>query len=336
MQKDQRLLDLAALLLKAAEPVSWREIQEQFPEDYAGKGEAAIRKFERDKADLLELGIPVRYAAGDEDLPAGYLIDRDEFYLPDLKLAPEDLALLYLSGSAALATGSFPYARDLAHALNKLSFAARAPGASEAAALAARRLSAADDADEGGGVAAYIEELSRAIAHKKRVHLVYRGAERRERTERDVDPYGLFQNDGAWYLTGWCHLRDDVRTFHVTRIESLVVNPAAPRTPDFTPRKDFSLAEIATREPWEYRAHAPVTCRVRLEPPVPAEVVASFGPRARVRDDGGATIVEVEATNAEGLLRHVLALGDRGELLAPRPLRERAREVLGSLARRIA
>ena len=127
MHKDQRLLDLAALLLKAAEPVSWREIQEQFPEDYAGTGDAAIRKFERDKADLLELGIPVRYAAGDEDLPAGYLIDKDEFYLPDLKLPPEDLALLYVAGSAALAQGTFPYARDLAHALNKLSFAASAP-----------------------------------------------------------------------------------------------------------------------------------------------------------------------------------------------------------------
>src|SRR5689334_13303313 len=201
MQKDQRLLDLAALLLKAAEPVSWREIQEQFPDDYGAKGEAAIRKFERDKADLLELGIPVRYVAGDEDLPAGYLIDRDEFYLPDLRLPPEDLALLYLAGSAALANGSFPYARDLAHALNKLSFAARAPGASEAAALAAKRLSA-DDRPDGGqsGVAASIEELSRAIAHKKRVHMVYRGAERREPTERDVDPYGLFQNDGAWYV----------------------------------------------------------------------------------------------------------------------------------------
>src|SRR5512147_2146993 len=149
MQKDQRLLDLAALLLKAAEPVSWREIQEQFPEDYGGSEEASIRKFERDKAELLELGIPVRYVAGDEDLPAGYLIDKDEFYLPDLKLPPEDLALLYLAGSAALATGSFPYSRDLAHALNKLSFAARAPGASEAAAVAARSLSAGDG-PEGG------------------------------------------------------------------------------------------------------------------------------------------------------------------------------------------
>jgi len=334
MQKDQRLLDLAALLLKAAEPVSWREIQEQFPEDYGGTGEAAIRKFERDKADLLELGIPVRYVADDEDLPAGYLIDKDEFYLPDLKLAPEDLALLYVAGSAALANGSFPYARDLAHALNKLSFAARAPGASEAAAVAARSLSVQDGPDVG--VAGRLEELSRAMAHKKWVHVVYHGAERRERTERKVDPYGLFQQGGAWYVVGWCHLRVAIRTFHVARIESLAVNAAAPRTPDFAPRKDFSLADHATREAWEYQKHPPVRCRIRLDAAAPAEVLASFGRRARVVEEGSGTVVEVEATNAEGLVRHVLALGDVAEVLGPRPLRERAREVLSGLARGLA
>jgi proteasome accessory factor B len=334
MQKDQRLLDLAALLLKAAEPVSWREIQEQFPEDYGGTGEAAIRKFERDKADLLELGIPVRYVAGDEDLPAGYVIDRDEFYLPDLKLAPEDLALLYVAGSAALANGSFPYVRDLAHALNKLSFAARAPGASEAAALAARRLSADDGSD--GGVAGRLEELSRAMAQRKRVHLVYDGAERRERTERDVEPYGLFQQGGAWYLVGWCRLRDAIRTFHVARIQRLEVNAAAPRTPDFAAREAFSLADHARREPWEYGHHAPVRCTVRLEAAASAEVIASFGPRARIEEEGSGALVEVDATNVEGLLRHVLALGDRAEVLSPKPLRQRAREVLAGLARGLA
>jgi proteasome accessory factor B len=333
MQKDQRLLDLAALLLKAAEPVSWREIQEQFADDYAGKGEAAIRKFERDKADLLELGIPVRWVAGDEDLPAGYLIDKDEFYLPDLKLPPEDLALLYLAGSAALANGTFPYARDLAHALNKLSFAARSPGASEAAGLAARHLSSEEGPHD---VASHVEELSRAVAQKKRVHLVYLGAERRDRTERDVEPYGLFQQGGAWYAVGFCNLRKAIRTFHVARIESLAVNAAAPRTPDFQPRKDFSLADHATRETWEYAHHPPVCCKVRLHPPLSHEVLASFGQRARVLEEGGGAVVEVDATNAEGLLRHVLGLGDGAEVLAPKDLRQRAREALAGLREELA
>ena len=59
MQKDQRLLDLAALLLKAAEPVSWREIQEQFPHDYGGKGEAAIRTRFAESLQLHELAMPM-------------------------------------------------------------------------------------------------------------------------------------------------------------------------------------------------------------------------------------------------------------------------------------
>jgi proteasome accessory factor B len=341
MQKAQRLLDLAAFLLRAAEPVSWREIQEQFPEDYGGSAEAAVRKFERDKAELLELGIPVRWSSSDEDLPPGYVIDRDEFYLPNLELAPEDLALLYLAGSAALAQGVFPYARDLAHALNKLSFAARAPGASETAALAARNLSRDEEggdtrADGGGPVARKLEELSAAVAAKKRVRITYQGAERRARTVRDVDPYGLYQSGGAWFLVGHCHLRDDLRTFHLGRIEDLRRNPASPRTPDFAVPSGFELRELATRETWEYAIHPPMRCSVRLESPVSPEARASFGSRARLREEPGGVLVEVTATNAEALVRHVLALGERAEIVEPRALREKARSILAGLAQRCA
>jgi proteasome accessory factor B len=336
MQKDQRLLDLAALLLKAAEPVSWREIQEQFPEDYAGTGEAAIRKFERDKADLLELGIPVRYVAGDEDLPAGYLIDKDEFYLPDLKLPPEDLALLYVAGSAALAQGTFPYARDLAHALNKLSFAASAPGASESAAQATRRLSGEGEAPPAPEIVRSLEELSKAIAHKKWVDLEYRKAGAREPTERRVNPYGLYQKAGAWYLAAWCHSKRKVLTFHLSRIVSLRVNSSQPRTPDFEPEKDFSLAELASREAWEFEILAPQRCRVRLDSPVSNEVLASFGPRAKVSEEEGGVVIEITVTNPAALLRHVLSLGDAAEILAPKALRDDARAMLAELSERLA
>jgi len=336
MQKAERLLDLAAFLLRAAEPVSWREIQEQFPDDYGGSsGEAAIRKFERDKAELLELGIPVRYLAGDEDLSAGYLVDKEDFYLPDLRLAPEDLALLYLAGSAALAQQAFPYARDLAHALNKLSFASRAPGSSELAATAALRLSADEAAGEGTGEAARkLELLSQAVAARKTVHVVYAGAERRAKTERDVDPYGLYQRGGAWFLVGWCHLRRALRTFHLGRIVSLEANAAAPRTPDFSVQPSFALADFATREPWEYRVHAPVRCRIRLDTPVSPEARESFGSRARWLEAKDGAVVEVEATNAEALVRQVLSMGDRAELLSPRRVRARVQAVLRALARR--
>ena len=241
-----------------------------------------------------------------------------------------------MAGSAALAQRAFPYARDLAHALNKLSFAARAPGASEVAAVAALRLSA-DDAEEDARAeaAGRLEALSAAVAAKKVVHLVYAGAERRARTERDVEPYGLYQRGGAWFLAGWCRLREDVRSFHVARIVSVEVNATAPRTPDFTVRPGFSLAELATREPWEFRIHAPVRCRVRLDGPVSPEERESFGARAAWKDAPGGAVVEIEATNEEALLRHVLSHADRAEILAPKALREKARKALAALSRRL-
>jgi proteasome accessory factor B len=333
MQKAQRLLDLAALLLRASEPISWRDIQEQFHEDYGGSEEASIRKFERDKAELLELGIPVRWVQGDEDLPAGYVIDRDEFYLPDIKLPAEDLALLYLAGSVALAQGAFPYGRDLAHAMNKLSFATLAAGSFEVAGLAAQRLSVGEQSAPDVGSA--LEQLSTAVATRKRVHLRYAGAERGAVTERDVDPYGLYQSGGAWFVVGHCHLRRALRTFNLARIEALAVNHEKPRSADFPPPKDFALAGLATREPWEYDVHEPVTCTVRLDAPVAPEVRASFGSRATVRDEDGGAVVEVEVRNGEALVRHVLGL-ERAEIVAPRKLRDRVRAVLADLAQRCA
>ncbi|HTT70155.1 MAG TPA: WYL domain-containing protein, partial [Anaeromyxobacteraceae bacterium] len=275
------------------------------------------------------------FVSKEDDVSAGYLIDRDEFYLPNLELAPEELALIYLAGSVALSQGAFPYARDLAHAMNKLSFAARAAGASETAALAARHLSRGEGAGskEGEG-ARKLEELSAGVTAKKRVHLVYEGAERGERTERDVDPYGLYQSGGSWFLVGHCHLRGALRTFHLGRIAEVKVNPAAPRTPDFAVPKGFALHDWATREPWEYTLHPPLRCTVRLEGAVPPEVRASFGARAKVREEAGSLWVEIAATNAEALLRHVLSLGERAQIVEPRELRDKARAVLAGLLRR--
>jgi proteasome accessory factor B len=151
-----------------------------------------------------------------------------------------------------------------------------------------------------------------------------------------VDPSGLYQASGAWFLVGHCHLRADVRTFHLGRIVELTVNPAAPRTPDFRVPREFDLRQLATREAWEYAVHAAQRCVVRLESPVSPEARSSFGPRAQLRDEDGGVTVEVTATNSEALVRHVLALGERAQIVAPRQLRDRARSILSGLARRCA
>lgn len=80
---------------------------------------------------------------------------------------------------------------------------------------------------------------SAAYAHQQ-VHLVY-GAAPSQRTQRNVDPYGLAYRGGCWYLVGYCHLRQALRTFRLDRVHSVEVSPVR-----FTPPVDFdALHHIA-------------------------------------------------------------------------------------------
>lgn len=40
-------------------------------------------------------------------------------------------------------------------------------------------------------------------------------------TQRRFNPYGVVYNEGYWYTVGYCHLRQDLRTFRLDRIQSI-------------------------------------------------------------------------------------------------------------------
>jgi len=238
LDRTERLLDLVALLLGASEPIPFAELRESFPDDYGGAREAAERKLERDKAELLQLGVPIEFVPPtfeDGTEIGGYRIDRGAYFLPDPGFTPEEAAALYAAASAALASRDFPFVHDLAHALRKLSVAGqRTASGAEAA---ARGLLVVRPGDPGRS--AKLAALADAVARRKRVHLRYRAQATRQVTERDVDPYGLAFRHGAWKLVGYCHLRTDQRVFALDRIEALDVNEQKPAQADFTIPQGF-------------------------------------------------------------------------------------------------
>ena len=78
-----------------------------------------------------------------------------------------------------------------------------------------------------------VTALSEATRASRRVRLVYAGGGGRT-TRRDVDPYGLVYRRGAWYATGYCHLRRERRLFRLDRIVTATLQEAT-----FTPPADF-------------------------------------------------------------------------------------------------
>ncbi len=316
MDRTERLLDLVALLLDAPEPVPFSDLREAFPDDYGGGRDSAERKLERDKAELLQLGVPLEFvppSLEDGRELGGYRIDRAAFFLPDPRLAPEEAAALYAAGAAALAARDFPFAQELQHALRKISLAGAAPAPQSVS----RSLLVVRPGDTERGPR--LGELAGAVTRRKRVHLRY--DKFGSVTERDVDPYGLAFRGGTWRLVGYCHLRQAQRVFLVDRIERVEVNEQKPGQPDFQIPDGFDAGEAAGRRPWQWTGAEPLEVTLRFAPG--SELLAE-----RAFDAPPGESAQLRVTYLDGLLTQVLAQGDRVWIEAPGQARTRARRAL--------
>src|SRR6266496_2726371 len=62
------------------------------------------------------------------------------------------------------------------------------------------------------------DTLAKATAQHRQLLLTYRKPGRKDTAPRMVDPYQLANINGEWFLFGYCHLREDIRTFVPARI----------------------------------------------------------------------------------------------------------------------
>jgi predicted DNA-binding transcriptional regulator YafY len=86
-----------------------------------------------------------------------------------------------------------------------------------------------------------VTTLCMAALQHKRVSLEYR-AWNGEATKREHDSYGIVLRSGYWYTVGYCHLRQDLRSFRLDRIVSVT-----PNSDIFLPPLDFDCLEYITR-----------------------------------------------------------------------------------------
>jgi len=80
-------------------------------------------------------------------------------------------------------------------------------------------------ADAGPSENPHLSTIHNAITSFRRIEIGYKALHSNQLTTRIVDPYYLFfsYQDGFWNLRGYCHLREEFRTFAPDRIVSLKV-----------------------------------------------------------------------------------------------------------------
>ena len=167
------------------------------------------------------------------------------------------------------------------------------------------------------------ETLSRAAIHRRQTKIVHRRAGSDERKERVFDCYHLFGYKGGWFAIGFCHLRKEIRTFSLSRIDNIELLDS-----EFTVARNFDLTKelhgnfgIATgRE--KYRV------KIIFSPRVASQIRERIWHPAQkisVRNDGCA-VLTFPARSFVEILPWVLSWGGDAEVIAPDELRQMAAE----------
>ena len=320
------------ILLGARTPVTYREVREQFSAYQTLNAEAGLRAFERDKADLLELGVPIRYITPDEDdslEDGGYVIDLKRFKMPEVRLTPDEVSALVLAASVAHAMpgGTYPKIVDLA--LKKLAFdlpeepdtptVFPRPANGPAPVLIHFPEKRMPARPELGEIYATLESATRL---RKRVTITYDSAGTGITSKRDVDPYGLVYREGAWLCVGYCHLRQDVRSFRVDRMRDAVQAPK-PKSSDFERPTDFDVKSYAQRSPWTFAIDLPEEVQLALTADAAEVANEDFGLTSVKRQAGDKMLITFDCGNFEFAATRILAA--KGAIRIVRGERLRAR-----------
>jgi predicted DNA-binding transcriptional regulator YafY len=185
--------------------------------ELAEKLGVSVRTLHRYFGMLEEMGIPIYTERGPH---GGFSLVRG-YRLPPLVFTPEEAVAVSLGAGLVGQMWGRLYQEAAQGALAKLDNVL--PDEQRAEVAWARRSLLALGLHRGdpAALAPHLEKIRRGARQHRRLALAYQGTSGPGLTERQVDPYALAFRSGWWYLVGYCHLRQGLRTFRVDRILEL-------------------------------------------------------------------------------------------------------------------
>jgi len=306
-RRTERLVNLVICLLSTRRFLTAAQVARIVPgyehdEDDPKAHEAFQRMFERDKAELRELGVPLETGTNSVfDAESGYRIARRDYALPEIHLEPDEAAAV---GLAARLWQHAGLASSASSGLLKL----RAGGidVDPHATLGIEPVVNAEPA---------LETMFSAIHERRAVRFDYRTPRDDAPARRHLQPWGAVSWRGRWYVVGHDTDRGATRCFRLSRVVGSVT-PTGPASA-FTPPEGVNLLDhvAAYAGTPEHRGKATIRLRVG----------AGTGLRrwARGVEPGGDgwDVVTLEYSDPESLASRLAGYGSAVVVLDPPDVR---------------
>jgi predicted DNA-binding transcriptional regulator YafY len=172
--------------------------------------------------------------------------------------------------------------------------------------------------------AAMYKQIEQAAWDLRQLHITYQSMKHDKASTRIIDPYGLVFKQHGGYLIGYCHKRNDIRTFRLNRIVSVEVLESV-----FSRPAEFSLQKFFL-ESLNLGQGEVITVKIKLA----AELAKQFQdtiyhPSQTVaQQPDGSLLCTMMVRGIWEILHWVMSFGSRAQVLEPVELRKAVAEEL--------
>jgi predicted DNA-binding transcriptional regulator YafY len=306
MSKYDRLLHLLNLL---------RSSNNLKAVDLARKCEVSERTIYRDIMSLSSANIPIYF----DD---GYKLLTDAF-LPPLNFSLEEYLLLKLGLNSSPMSVNTPLGKSAKKIIAKIDSSLSPEVKNRLGDLGDPLRINLKTTGDFSKLSLIFNLIEQSILSKRTVGLDYESLES-GKGSREVDPYALVFKRHSWYLLGFCHHRQETRTFRLNRIKKVTLTDRS-----FERKSDFSVEEFF-RDSWEIYQGKLTEVKLRFfgkavkviesGPHHPSEIIT--------REKDGSLLYSVKVKGTEEISRWILGFGEMVEVLEPEDLRESIRNTI--------
>lgn len=158
-----------------------------------------------------------------------------------------------------------------------------------------------------------------ACMKKMSLTFKYSSPARKDKTERTIDPYHLFNYMGTWHLIGYCHMRSEIRNFRINRISDINITDRY-----FAVKNNFNFKDYFQSSFGLYKGGAAKQVILRFTPEKAKWIddqIWHKDQKSKILEDGSLEL-SFHVSDFTEIVREMLKHGAGVEVMKPEALRE--------------
>ena len=165
--------------------------------------------------------------------------------------------------------------------------------------------------------------ISEALLCRQRLHIHYVSF-RGEKTRREISPQTLVHYRENWYLDAWCHLRNDLRTFSISRMGSAEILKTKAKAVEQQSLKDHFASSYGI-----FAGKANRTAKLRFSREIAREIASQqWHPEQKGEWQGDEYLLSIPFSDDRELLQDLLRHTPNVFVQAPVALRKKLQNKL--------